>query len=149
MSQRSGEEPWIIGFQARGHNDTDGPITKIDGLIRSDINNAEFPVNFVIGGQRVRPDETNGIPRDADFDIASDPFPSVDAKNSAGMPRERFLSEFVKFTFEFNYDGRKYVRHFSREESEQHIARFMSDIQKNTPRAIPQVTRKSTNLSSP
>jgi hypothetical protein len=61
----------LICFQAHGRNNSDKPIMNISGFVRSNITNKEFPINFIVQGILVAPENTNGIPQFADFDIVT------------------------------------------------------------------------------
>lgn len=133
-----GQEPWVDSFQAHGRNNLDEPISRVSGFVRSDVTNAQFPIRFVIGGQRVPPEDTSGIPRKAEFVIASDPFPSSDRRRrDTGLTASRFLVEFATFTFVFEYDGKKFVRHFTNEEIWNQVAAFQRASQTSVPSVIP------------
>jgi hypothetical protein len=65
----------------------------------------------------VRPEDAIGIPRKAEFTIASEPFPTNDPQRySAGLNASKFLVEFATLTFVFQYDNKRLVRHFTNEE---------------------------------
>jgi hypothetical protein len=130
---------WVRAFRAQGHNNTGGPIKNVSGIVRSDLNNKEIPINFRIGSEIVRPEGTYGIPRDASFILESDRF---SPNTTLGMRREEFLEQFGAFTFELNYDGGKYVRHFSRPDSEQCISRYIANFDLASPKPPPMVTKK-------
>lgn len=133
-----GQEPWVDSFQAHGRNNMDEPISRVSGFIRSDVTNAEFPIRFVIGGQRVPLEDTIGIPRKTEFDIASKPFPSSDPRRrGTGLTASRFLDEFATFTFVFEYDGKKFRRHFSNEEIWKQITAFQRASQTSVPSVVP------------
>lgn len=133
-----GQEPWVDSFQAHGRNNLDGPISHVSGFVRSDVTNAQFPIRFVIGGQRVLPEDTIGIPRKAEFDIASEPFPSSDPRRrDTGLTVSRFLDEFATFTFVFEYDGKKFERHFTNEKIWNQIAEFQRASQTSVPSVVP------------
>lgn len=133
-----GQEPWVDSFQSHGRNNMDGPISRVSGFIRSDVTNAEFPIRFVIGGQRVPPEDTIGIPRKTEFDIASEPFPSSDPRRrGTGLTASRFLDEFATFTFVFEYDGKKFKRHFTNEEIWNQIVKFQRTTQISVPTVMP------------
>jgi hypothetical protein len=88
---------WVNGFQAKGHNNTGGPILNISGIFRSDINNKEVPINFLVGNELVKPENTNGVPMDADFFIESDRLSTTDSR---GLTFTEFLATFGAFTFD-------------------------------------------------
>ncbi|SRR5713101_1013112 len=133
----AGEESWVLGFQATGQNNMEGPISHVSGFIRSDITNAQFPMRLDVDGRLVRPEETRGIPRGAQFVVGSERFPSPDrSRRDEGMPASRFLVEFATFTFVFEYDGREFVRHFSNEEIRAVIGAFDRATQRSEPRVM-------------
>ncbi len=132
---------WVRAFQALGQNNTDGPILHLSGIIRSDLNNREVPVNFRVGPEIVRPEDTYGIPRNASFNLESGPFNTADTR---GLTREEFLATFGAFTFELNYDGKRYIRHFTRDDSERLILKFVTDLDRGSPKPPPMVTKKTT-----
>ena len=137
----AGQTVWIKAFQAKGHNNTGGPVTNVSGLFRSDINNREVPMNFRISSNElVKPGDTYGIPMDADLFIESDRLSPTDSR---GLTREEFLAMFGAFTLELNYDGKKYVRHFTRDESERLISKFVADLDRRSPKPLPMVTKKN------
>jgi hypothetical protein len=134
MAGGQGQEPWIDSFQAKGRNNLDEPIAPVSGFVRSDITNAQFLIRFVIGGQRVPPEDTRGIPRNAEFDIASEPFPSSDRRRrDTGLTASVFLVEFATFTFVFEYDGKRFVRHFTNEEIRKQVEAFQRASQTSVP----------------
>jgi len=139
-SARQDQTVWVKAFQAQGYNNTDGPILNISGTVRSDLNNKEIPVNFLIGSENVKPENTYGIPRGAAFFLQSDRF-SPDT--TLGLNREEFLAQFGAFTFEFNFDSKKYVKHFSLSESKDLISKFVADLDRAVPQAPPMVTKRN------
>jgi hypothetical protein len=130
---------WVKAFRAQGHNNTGGPIKNVSGIVRSDLNNKEIPINFRIGSEIVVPEGTYGIPRDANFVLESDRF---SPNTTLGMRQEEFLEQFGAFTFELNYNGGKYVRHFSRHDSEQCISNYIANFDLASPKPPPMVTKK-------
>jgi hypothetical protein len=115
---------WVKAFRAQGHNNTGGPIKNVSGIVRSEI---------------VVPEGTYGIPRDANFVLESDRF---SPNTTLGMRQEEFLEQFGAFTFELNYNGGKYVRHFSRHDSEQCISNYIANFDLASPKPPPMVTKK-------
>ncbi len=140
MTGRGGQDVWVTSFQLHGRNNLDAPIRHVSGLWRSDVTNEEFPIRFVINGQRVRPEETNGIPRKAEFDITSDSLPPSDPARE-GIAATRFLRDFASFTLEFEYDGKPFVHHFTNEEIEKQLNAFRHTSLQTAP---PTVTQKNT-----
>lgn len=134
-----GQETRVVSFQARGRNNLDEPILHVSGSIRSDVTNAQFPIRFVINGRRVPPESTNGIPRNAEFEISSAPFPSNNPPNE-GVTLSRFLIDFATFTFVFEYDGKRFVRHFTNDEIWRQAEAFQRSLA-GTPQ--PRVTPKT------
>lgn len=142
MSKSGTNESLIISFQAQGMNNSDDPIKNVNGYIRSDVTNAQYAIWFVIEGQPVAPDDTYGIPPHAQFQITSNPtFSSSDAKQNSGIPASKFLIEFAKFTFVFNYDGMIYSRHFISDEIKRQIQHFEDQITPSNS-TTPRVTKK-------
>jgi hypothetical protein len=134
MAGGQGQESWVDSFQAHGQNNLNEPIARVSGFVRSDVTNAQFPIRFVLGGQRVPPEDTRGIPLNAEFDIASEPFPSSDRRRrDTGLTASAFLVEFATFTFVFEYDGKRFVRHFTNEEIRKQIDVFQRASQTSTP----------------
>ena len=131
----------FIGFQAHGQNTSDKPIVNIKGLVRSGITNRELPIYFVVQGIPVTPAETEGIPPFAEFDVVSWGEP-VHIDNGILVSKAENISEFTEFTFEFDYDGNKFVRAFSKQETQHQKEMFenSSDPEKSS---IPHVVRKS------
>jgi hypothetical protein len=131
---------WVKAFRAQGHNNTGGAIKNVSGIVRSDMSNKEIPINFRIGSEIVGPEGTYGIPRDANFVLESDCFlPNT----TLGMRREEFLAQFGALTFELDYDGKKYVKHFSRSDSENLISKFVANLDRASPKSPPMVTKKN------
>lgn len=104
--------PRVWAFQAYGENRSGEPILEVHAHIRSDLTNETKKVFFVINGLRADPADTNGIIRDGDFQVASEPFLAADG--SEGMPAVDFRRDFGAFTFVFEYDGKRYTRQFTR-----------------------------------
>ena len=109
-------EPLILGFQAHGKNNLDDPILHFSGFVRSDITNETFPIFLARDNKLLRPEDTLGIPRKAEFDLSAKPFPSNHPEGylGAGMNASTFLRQYPELTFVFEYDGKRYVKHFTK-----------------------------------
>lgn len=113
-------------FQAQGHNETKDPMVKVTGVVRSDRTSREFPILFNLGdGKYLTSDQINPIPVDAIIDTRA--YFSNDEKP---IPLKQFLSDFVPFTFIFNYDGKTYRHRFTLEDVEPRIQRYEQDMRK-------------------
>lgn len=121
-----GQEAIISRFQVHGKNNQDRPIIHISGVWRSDLNGRTLPIEFAVDGQMVAPEETNGIPRKAEFNIYSAQLPSTDPPRE-GTVESKFFSVFGPFTLELTYDGRSLVRHFTSE----HLLKELDDFRAN------------------
>jgi hypothetical protein len=134
------ESTRLVSFQAHGRNNSDAPISNIKGVVKSLITNKELPIYFLIQGTPVDPDDTNGIPPFAEFDISTtqEPIKIVDGIIVSPILNE---AEMATFTFEFDYNGDKFVRTFTRQEVENQRKMFdnISDLDKSS---VPHVTRK-------
>ncbi len=67
----------FFGFQAHGRNNSDKPIQHISGVVKSYITNKEFPIKLLVQGRPFDPDQTNGIPPFAEFDVVTVESPIV------------------------------------------------------------------------
>jgi hypothetical protein len=112
---------------------------QIRSFIRSDITNETLPVGFVISGIVVPPDQTDGIPAQAQFNIAAK-FP-IDPPNVSGMALEKFRREFIAFTFLFEGDGKTYTHEYSRKEVEERIDSYVRRLDER--HSVPGVKRKA------
>ena len=122
-----GDRTWIKSFQATARNTSGRSFRRISGYVRSDITNNTFPLSLNIERRLVPPEETHGIPLGATFSIGvpfPDEFPNPQPPNQTGISAERFLVDFGRFTFVFEYDGEVYTRQFSAEEIEDQLTRF-------------------------
>lgn len=146
--QLPNQEIRILGFQAHGKNNSNDPISKFSGYIRSDLTNATLPIyimaqdedetKFPVCVPRVptRPDETLGIPPFADFDVGTYE-KSYFEPGKDGIAIEKFLNEFVPFTVVLEYGGTKVTRKFSAVEVQAQIDAFeKSASMQNTPRIL-------------
>lgn len=140
MTYSSGSETKVLSFQAEGRNISDESIKYVFGLIRSDITNREFKIYFNIEGMLFDPNDTYGIPPKSTFQISSEPFYS-DESLSTGINESKFINDFSSFTFEFNYDGVKYKKKFTRNDIDQNLAWFKNTIEPQKS-ATPRVTKK-------
>ena len=120
-------EPWIASFQAQGQNNLDEPLLKIGGFVRSDRSNIQRPIRLALSPRQAarRLEEMNGIPRRASFRIESENF-----EPDQHMPALKFLNEFGGFTFEFEYDGKRFEHHFLDDELMDRIDKFRKESQK-------------------
>jgi len=134
------EDTRLISFQAHGRNNSDAPITNIKGFVKSLITNKELPIYFLLQGTPVAPDDTNGIPPFAEFDIATTE-DKTEIVNGIIVSPTLNEAEMATFTFEFDYNGDKFIRTFTRQEVENQRKMFnnIADVDKSS---IPHVTRK-------
>lgn len=110
-------EPLVYWFQAHGKNNLDDPILHFSGFVRSDTTNESFPIFLARDNKLLRPEETLGIPRKADFDLTAKPFPSNHPEGyGSGINATTFLRQYPELTFVFEYDGKKYVKHFNKKD---------------------------------
>jgi len=138
LSKSGDEEPTVSSFQTNARNKSGEPILNVESYIRSDLNNERRRVLFNINGTRVEPADTNGIAKDGFFQLSSEPFQPSDP-----MPFSRFRRVFGPFTFVFEYDGKRYSRHFSLEEIEALVTRFIHESEESQRRfAPPGVTKR-------
>jgi hypothetical protein len=139
LSKSGDEEPSVSSFQTGGVNKSGEPILNVSSYIRSDVSNERKRVLFNIGGTRVEPSDTNGITKDGYFQLSSEPFSPPDP-----MPFSRFRRVFGPFTFVFEYDGKKYSRHFSLDEIDALVTRFVREFDESQRRfgPPPGVTKK-------
>ncbi len=110
-----GDVTFVTSFQAKGKNNTGQPLLRISGFIRSDVTNETFPMFMNKGGHPVPPEATKGVPRDEYFMITV-PFDRILA--------QKFLVDFGKFSFVFEYDGHPREWRFTTEQIENLIIRF-------------------------
>jgi hypothetical protein len=137
MSMGTDGQILVHQFQAQGHNNTKDPIKMVAGVVRSDRTSQEFPVLFNLADGKFRTaDQLNPIPVDAIIDTRA--YFSDDEKP---IPLRQFLSDFVPFTFIFNYDGKSYRRRFTLDDIEPRIQRYEQDMRKMSVKP-PQMTAK-------
>ena len=134
------DAPVLIGFQAHGKNNSDKPIVNISGVVRSLITNKEFPIKIMADGQITATKDTNGIPPFAEFDIYTQDGP-VNMLNGVIVSKTEKMSDFSEFEFEFDYDGNKFVRKFTKDEIDKQRQMF-SNILDPDKSSVPRVTRK-------
>jgi hypothetical protein len=130
----------FFGFQAHGKNNSDKPISHVSGIVKSYITNKEFPIKLLVQGRPVDPEQTNGIPPFAEFDVVT--IGSViSIVNGVAQTKSEDIGEFTEFSFEFDYDGNKFVRVFTKQEV-QRQKDMWEDISNPTKSSIPHVTLK-------
>ena len=129
MTSREEDEGRVWGFQATGRNNLDDPIENAAAYVRSDATNTRYEVLANVGGTLHPFSATTGIPPHADFMVNSDPFPSDDPRYTGGIGARRFLMEVAPLTFVFEYNGRRYTRHFSKQEIKAVMDRFEQERQ--------------------
>ncbi len=119
--------PLFSGFQATGTNNSDEPITKVSGYLRSNLTNERFPLCIIVSGKPVLAENTNGIPPRAPFGIfipfGPDPSPSREMLNE-----ETFLRKFGDFTVVIELDGRIVEHHVSSETILRSIANWKRGV---------------------
>jgi hypothetical protein len=135
------DTPVLLGFQAHGKNNSDKPINNISGVVRSLITNKEFPIKIMAEGTPTSPNDTNGIPPFADFDIVTMEGP-VNILNGQIVSRIEKMSDFSEFELEFDYDGNKFVRKFTKDEIDKQRQMF-SNILDPDKSSVPRVTKKA------
>jgi hypothetical protein len=141
------ESPAFVGFQAHGKNNSDKPIINVSGVVRSLITNREFPVRIMADGIPTDPRDTNGIPPFAEFDVVTKDIP-VRIVNGVIVSGTESMADFAEFEFEFDYDGNKFVRRFTKDEVDAQRQMF-SRITDPDKSSVPRVTRKATVSASP
>jgi hypothetical protein len=134
------DAPALFGFQAHGKNNSDKPILNISGVVRSLITNKEFPIKIVAEGFYVDPKDTNGIPPFSEFDVTTMDGP-VNVVNGQIVSRSVKMNDFAEFEFEFDYDGNKFVRKFTKDEIDGQRQMFSNILDPNKS-SVPRVTRK-------
>lgn len=133
MTATEGANIHITSLQVRGKNNTNNPISKIEGYIQSNITNRKIPILL----ESMPPEKTNGIPPKCRFWIRAlfrDPNAKIE-----GIAAEKFLKEFSDFTYVFKYDSREYKYQFKRKEIETQIELFRKN---SNPKPIPIVTKR-------
>lgn len=135
-SRSSGGPLWIDDFQIKGRNRWKEPISSIQTFVRSDINNRTLQLQFSGLGSGLVPAENVIIPPETPFILIAI-IPSTDQKKSQGIIVDEFRSEFGRFTLVFNYDGKKFVKHFSESE----VERFISRADRVTREALKRATQ--------
>jgi hypothetical protein len=130
----------FFGFQAHGKNNSDKPISHVSRIVKSYITNKEFPIKLLVQGRPVDPDQTNGIPPFADFDVVT--LGSViSIMNGVIQTKAEDIGEFTEFSFEFDYDGNKFVRVFTKQEVQKQ-KEMWADISDPAKSSVPHVTLK-------
>jgi hypothetical protein len=109
-----GPNTLIYAFQAEGKS-KDTPIKNINGFVRIDAlsshGNQEFPIT-VKASMRDLP---YGVPQNSTFMVQA-------MINQGGIPFDVFYKEYAPLTFIFDYNGKRYERHFSRDEIKKLLA---------------------------
>ncbi|WP_152540034.1 hypothetical protein [Afipia sp. P52-10] len=106
----------IYGFQAIGQNTSNEFISGIGGFVRSDITGRQFPI-LVRDRNELVPTADYGIPAKHQFHLGAN---FVD---TGGFTPTRFLQDFGRLTFSFEYNGKTYKRHFTHDEIASEIRR--------------------------
>ena len=101
----------ICQFFLKGKNQFKKPVDVVSGKIVSTKTNRSLPI--LLDG--MNPKETYGIPGRCDFEVKAI-FPKS-TSDKEGYTIEDFWRHFGEFNFVFEYDGKKYVRHFSKKRS--------------------------------
>jgi hypothetical protein len=159
--QKVSDQPEIrvISFGAKGKNNSDKPITKFNGYLRSEQTNVTIPIYLLAQEQDesknlacfphawipTSAEETYGIPAFADFEISSSEKPFIETGKD-GIPLSKFLNDFVPFTVILEYDGTKYERRFTTEEVKRQIA-LLENI--SSPPNSPRIARKPNPKMAP
>ena len=151
MTKTNDQEIRVLGFQAHGKNNSNGPISQFSGYMRSDLTNAQRPIYILaqdIDESKIPvcvpriptlPQETFGIPAFAEFDIATYEKLFFEPGKD-GVPVSKFINNFAPFTLVLEYDGTRVVRRFSREEVNKQIEIFEKSL---SLQSIPRVLRKA------
>lgn len=137
----SGYEFRVASLDVIGRNMTDGPLAQLGGLVRSDITSAEYPLLILGDGNYIPIEEVAAVPRHAAFKVLTPQFPSGD-QSLTGMAGLKFMYEFAPFTFVFDYNGKRFVRHFSREEVKVVLDAAEGDRMANADVPTPKIMRK-------
>jgi hypothetical protein len=111
----------ISGFQATGENTSGEFIAKLGGFVRSEITGQQFPI-LVSDRDKLVPTDGYGIPAKHQFHIGAR------FVETGGMTPTQFLRDFGRLTFQFEYDGQIYKRHFTFEEIEAQVRRIEADL---------------------
>jgi hypothetical protein len=119
VSRGRGEPLWIDAFQITGHNRSDDPINVQSAFVRSDVTNRTLPLTFAVRGEQVPLNEASITPQGSFILVAI--IPSTDARKTQGIMVDEFRSEFERFTFVFEYNGQKLVKHFKENDGEAFI----------------------------
>jgi hypothetical protein len=142
----------FINFGAHGKNISKSAISQFSGYLQSDLTNARLPIYLLAQSAETptalacfpypwiptRPEETYSIPPLADFEITTFDKAFIQAGKD-GMLISDFWSNFGSFTLVLEYDGKKFQRHFSREEIQRQIEIFEKSL---NPKSNPFVLRK-------
>lgn len=105
----------INQFQVKGNNNSKKPIDDVRGYIRSDKTNKKIPI--LLEGRP--PDQTHGVPGKCEFWVRAI-FPKSTSEKE-GYTIEDFWRHFGKFTFVFEYDGKRYKKRFKEKQIEKLI----------------------------
>ncbi len=142
----------VISFGAKGKNNSNKPISKFSGYLRSEQTNVPIPIYLLAQ----EPDEskiiacfphpwiptlaeeTFGIPAFADFEISTSEKPFIETGKD-GIPLSKFMNDFVPFTIVLEYDGTKYERRFTTEEVKNQVTFLERSF---APQSNPRVTRR-------
>ena len=130
-SRSFGGPLWIDGFQIKGTNVSDDPVSSIKAFVRSDITTKIYPLKFSDPKAGLIPAENVSIPPRASFTLHY-VIPSTDPKYSQGIIVDQFRIDFQRFTFIFDHDGQKFIKHFSSKE----VDGFIEDADRATRDAL-------------
>jgi hypothetical protein len=145
MSMAPDGQILVHQFQAKGHNNTKDPIVKVGGTVRSDRTNKEFPILFnLTDGKYLTSGQLNPVPVDAIIDTRA-----YFSDDETPIPLKQFLSDFVPFTFIFEYDGKTYRHRFTLADIEPRIQRYEQDMRKMSVKPPQMSARGETDAQKP
>jgi len=140
----------ITNFLFYGKNKSNKkPILNVSGKLQSNLTNEIFPIYFNINGNLVLPQNTNGIPAGANFELVI-PFVKDDNNEfikgengewnaNQGIGLGDFLSNLESSTLTLKLDGQFYFYNISPEIINQNIASIQRMI---SPPIKPRITQK-------
>ncbi len=133
MSRKEQNPIYITCFQSYAFNNSNRPIKKVNGYLRSNLDNTKIPILL----DSMPPEETEGIPPKCKFSIRA----LFRDENSAqeGIIEDKFLNEFSDFTLVVNLDNKKFQKRFSRNRVTKLIEKWRKEIEANPK---PHVIRK-------
>ena len=124
---------YITCFQSNAFNNSNHPITKVEGYLISNINNNKISILL----DSMPPEETQGIPPKCKFSIRA--LFRDHSSEQEGIIETKFLNEFSDFTLVVNFDDKTYQKRFSKTRVVKLLEKWRKEIE---PKPKPHVAKK-------